>query len=83
MEKANRLSVKQAAEVLDLNPETLRMAMREGVLPIGSVVKNKKEYSYLIYQEKIEQYLHGSQAATQEEVLDQIIDYINRLKKQC
>lgn len=83
MEKAKRLTVKQASEILDINQEALRTAMKEGVLPIGSVVKNKKEYSFLIYEEKIHQYLYGGITPDQEEILDKIIDYINRLKKQC
>lgn len=81
MEKAKRVSVKEAAEILGIHPNLVREGMRQGTLPIGSVIENEKNYSYLIYEEKIRRFLHGGVNDREKDVLDSVIEYINRLKQ--
>ena len=54
MEKAKRLTVKEASEILDIDER-----MRQGTLPIGFVVENTNNgFSYIIYEEKIAAFLN-------------------------
>lgn len=77
---ATRISVKEASKQLQVNEATLRRGMQQGVLPIGSVVTNEKEATYLIFQEKIDAYLGKSQESVK--VIDRIIKYLARLKSE-
>lgn len=59
MEKAKRLTVKEASEILDIDERMLRRGMRQGTLPIGFVVENTNNgFSYIIYEEKIAAFLN-------------------------
>lgn len=79
---AKRLTVKEASKVLDMNPDTLRRGMNQGVLPIGSVIKNDSKDTFYIYQEKIDQYLYGSRSKEEQDLLDRIIEYLKKLKEE-
>lgn len=57
MEKARRLSVKEASYILDRDERRIRRAMRQGTLPIGFVEKVNNRYKYTIYAEKVESFL--------------------------
>lgn len=83
MEKAHRISVLEASEILDMSPSSVRAGMRQGKLPIGTVFKTSSEYSYYIYEEKIDQFLNGKpDNASMVNVLDQIMDFVSRLKEE-
>lgn len=79
---AHRISVKEASEMLDMNPESIRRGLRQKELPIGWAVKNNTEYSYYIYKEMIDRCLYGSKSEEVSELLNEIIDYLYRLKNE-
>ncbi len=53
--KVERMTVKEAAEYLDITPALLRYLMDIGELKIGKVVRNKRRNTYLIYRELIKE----------------------------
>ncbi len=52
-----RVPVKDASVMLGLHPDTLRIMMTTGELPIGRVVKGKRRNTYLIYKNLLEKEL--------------------------
>lgn len=47
-----RVSVKEASQILGLSEDYIRYALRRGELPIGRAIKGRgKQYIYLIYRE--------------------------------
>ena len=57
-----RITVKQAAEILNVTPQFVRIGIQRGWLPIGSAVKLPKstQWTYLIPRERLETYLRGN-----------------------
>lgn len=54
------MSVKEAAAVLDLAQQTLRVALQTEQLPyIGFAVKGAKQWTYTISREAVEKFLRG------------------------
>ena len=54
----DRVSVAQASKELNIDPLTLRYALRQGKLPIGFALY-KKRYTYIIYRNKLDDYKEG------------------------
>lgn len=55
-----RVSVKDAAQLLGLSEDYVRYALRRGELPIGRAIKGKgKHYIYLIYRDLLEKEVRG------------------------
>lgn len=53
--------VEEAAKKLEMNPQTLRLALRQGLFPFGVAVKtSENRYTYKIFDKRLEQYLEGS-----------------------
>lgn len=50
-----RLTVREAANYLQITPALLRYLMDRGELKIGKVVRNKKRNTYIIYRELIKE----------------------------
>jgi len=47
-----RVSVKEASQILGLSEDYIRYALRRGELPIGRAIKGKgRHYIYLIYRD--------------------------------
>lgn len=44
-----KITPKDVAEYLGINEQAVRVRMRNGSLPIGNVVKNGKNFTYVIY----------------------------------
>lgn len=44
-----KITPKDVAEYLGINEQAVRVRMQNGTLPIGDVVKNGTNYTYLIY----------------------------------
>lgn len=64
--KLERVSVKQAAQELNLTPDQVRLRMQYEMLPIGEVFRRKhgKRYQYTIYRgllDKYKRYLSGEE----------------------
>lgn len=53
--------VSEAAKKLDMNPQTLRLALQQGLFPFGVAVKtSENRYTYKIFTNRLEKYLEGS-----------------------
>ena len=52
--------VEDAAKRLQMNPQTLRLALRQGLFPFGVAVKtSENRYTYKIFTERLERYIDG------------------------
>ncbi len=52
--------VSEAAKKLDMNPQTLRLALQQGLFPFGVAVKtSENRYTYKIFENRLEKYLEG------------------------
>ncbi len=52
--------MEEAAKVLDMNPQTLRLALQQGLFPFGVAVKtSEKRYTYKIFPKRMEEYIAG------------------------
>lgn len=52
--------VSDAAKKLGMNTQTLRLALQQGLLPIGIATKtSENRYTYTIWEERLEMYLRG------------------------
>ena len=79
MEKVKKLSPQEAGEILGMSDNTVRRGMRQGVLPIGCVIKNGSRDSYFIYEDKLKEYIYGTSKVAYVNALDMIMAYVNRL----
>ena len=53
--------VEEAAKRLEMNPQTLRLALQQGLFPFGVAVKtSENRYTYKIFTKRLEKYLEGS-----------------------
>ena len=53
--------VSEAAKKLDMNTQTLRLALQQGLFPFGVAVKtSENRYTYKIFTNRLEKYLEGS-----------------------
>ena len=52
--------VEEAAKKLEMNPQTLRLALQQGLFPFGVAVKtSENRYTYKIFTKRLELYLEG------------------------
>lgn len=51
------MTIKETAEVLGKTEQFVRMGLQQNILPFGSAVNMGKEYSYVIYKKKLEEYV--------------------------
>ena len=52
--------VSEAAKRLNMNPQTLRLALQQGLFPFGVAVKtSENRYTYKIFTKRLEKYLEG------------------------
>lgn len=61
-----RISTKEAADILGITPALLRLWMRKGKLKIGKAVRvgqkgSTREYEYLIYRDLVERERTGGE----------------------
>lgn len=56
--------VSEAAELLDMNVQTLRLALQQGLFDFGVAVKtSENRYTYKIFPKRLELYLEGADYA--------------------
>lgn len=55
MNKEHVMTPAEAAELLGSTPQTIRVAMEQGALPIGIVIQGKVRNRYIITKEKFTQ----------------------------
>ena len=54
------MRVEDAAKRLKMNPQTLRLALQQGLFPFGVAVKtSENRYTYKIFNVRLERYLEG------------------------
>jgi hypothetical protein len=53
----NRVSVKEAAEILECSQLFVRIAMQRGLLPIGTAVKMSSKWTYHISKKLLNEYV--------------------------
>ncbi len=51
------LTIKEAAKILGKPEQTIRLGLQQGVLPFGAAILNEKQYSYIIFKKKLEDYV--------------------------
>lgn len=51
-----RVSVKDAAKMLGVSQQFVRIGLQRGVLPIGCAVRMSERYTYYISRKKLEEY---------------------------
>jgi hypothetical protein len=59
IEPLHRITVAEAARVLDMCPDSVRYMVKKGTLPIGRCIEGRGRSTYYLYQEFLEQYLKG------------------------
>lgn len=52
-----RISVKEAAEILGVSQQFIRIGMQRGLLPIGTAVKMSSRWTYHISPKLLEEYV--------------------------
>lgn len=51
------LGVNEVAKKLGKSPQFVRIGLQRGILPFGSAVKMSTKYTYVIYPEKLKEYV--------------------------
>lgn len=52
----NKLTVKQAADILNMDVQSLRVGIQQGAFPFGTAYKVGKRFTYFINPKKFEEY---------------------------
>lgn len=52
-----RITVSQAADLMNVSPQFIRIGLQKGTLPIGSAVKMSSRWTYHISGHLLEKYL--------------------------
>ena len=63
--KVKKLTVPEAAAIMGVTPQFLRMGLRHGKFPFGVAVKMKKRWAYYISADRFYAYLRGEDIAQQ------------------
>lgn len=56
----NRLSIKDASEILDISQQFIRVGLQQQRLPFGTAVQLSSEWTYHISQKLLEEYIGKS-----------------------
>lgn len=56
----NRISVNEAAALLQIPAQAVRVLMQKGELPIGFLYGDGKKAVYVIYRERVEDFMKGA-----------------------
>lgn len=57
----NRVTVSEAAKILGVSAQFIRIGLQRGRLPIGSAVKMSSKWTYHISPERLRKYIEGEQ----------------------
>ena len=68
---SEKITVKEAAEIMGVNPQFLRMGLQHEKFPFGAAVRGKGRWSYYINRKRFETYLKAEDMLTFKEVLDE------------
>lgn len=53
----SKYTVNDVAERLGVAPQTVRLGLQRGELPFGTAIKTSSKYTYVIYPEKLKEYV--------------------------
>ena len=56
----NRIKVSEAAKLLGVSEQFVRIGMQRNLLPIGTCVKLSGKYTYYISKNRLEAYINGN-----------------------
>lgn len=56
MQTAERITVKEASNILSISQSFLRMQLQKGNFDFGQAIKNKQGYKYILYKDKVLKY---------------------------
>ena len=56
----NRIKVSEAAKLLGVSEQFVRIGMQRNLLPIGTCVKLSGKYTYYISKNRLESYINGN-----------------------
>ena len=57
MIEISRISVSEAAKLLGVSPQFIRIGMQRGTLPIGAAVKMSSRWTYHISEARLREYV--------------------------
>lgn len=60
--EVQNVSVVKAAEILGKSPQFVRVALQQGILPIGVAVKMSSIWTYHISPKKLNEYIGGNES---------------------
>ena len=64
-----RITVKDAARLMGVSPQFIRIGMPRGLLPIGTAVKMSSVWTYYISEAKLKEYTGAATPANQKKGL--------------
>lgn len=53
----SKLTVNDVAARLGCSPQTVRLGLQRGELPFGSAIKTSSKYTYVIYPDKLKEFI--------------------------
>lgn len=53
----SRVTVNDVAARLGCSPQTVRLGLQRGELPFGAAIKTSSKYTYVIYADKLKEYI--------------------------
>lgn len=60
MNSCKNISIEQAAQILDISPQMLRIGLQRKAFPFGTAIKGTgKQYKYYINSVALEKYVRG------------------------
>lgn len=75
-----RISVENAAKILGVSPQFIRIGLQRGLLPIGSAVKMSSKWTYHISEHLLNQYI-GKEGKTHEAQNPEAQQMANELRR--
>lgn len=64
----NRIKVSEAAAILGVSSQAIRIGIQTGTLPIGTAIKVKQRWNYVIPRERFEAFVTGKDLNRKESV---------------
>jgi hypothetical protein len=54
----SKYTVNDVAARLGCSPQTVRLGLQRGEFPFGTAIKTSSKYTYIIYSEKLKEYIN-------------------------
>lgn len=53
----SKYTINDVAQRLGCSPQTVRLGLQRGELPFGTAIKTSSKYTYILYPEKIKEFM--------------------------